>query len=464
MLKRLLPLVVLPALLSGCASTDPRPAFDDTAALIKGRHPGQLAFRPQGAIADAQAARVEQILAAPLSADGAAELALLRNPFLRARLEDLGIAQADLAQATRLANPGVSFELLRGNGENSRTTALAADVVDWLTLPLRKKVAAAALERTKLEVGQALLETVAAARSAFIDFQAHALLVERLEKIEAIDRAAADYAQALFTAGNLTAIERANSEAAWAETRAELVAARGALAVSREALIQVCALEPTVVWHADMLATSITWAAPDTATLETLAVEQRLDLDAAQWAIATLEAALRLKRATRLLPVGVELGVKRERETDGLKLTGPTLDVHLPIFDLGKAGVARLEAELAQARWQQIGLEARARSEVRLALGALATAAELVELHQKTLVPRRLEVLEGTLLEYNAMLVGTFDVLTAKRLEIAAEKGLVEALRAFWHGRVALETALGGSLPASASPASNHQDHQHEGT
>jgi cobalt-zinc-cadmium efflux system outer membrane protein len=162
--------------------------------------------------------------------------------------------------------------------------------------------------------------------------------------------------------------------------------------------------------------------------------------------VDALGRALALTRRTRLAPLGIEVGVEREREPDGVDLTGPVLELRLPLFDTGKASVARLESELARARWQLAALEGQARSEVRERLAELAAGRELVALHREVLLPRRREVLQGTLLEHNQMVVGTFDVLVARQREIAAEAGAVEALADYWTAWYELERAVGVPL------------------
>jgi cobalt-zinc-cadmium efflux system outer membrane protein len=76
-------------------------------------------------------------------------------------------------------------------------------------------------------------------------------------------------------------------------------------------------------------------------------------------------------------------------------------------------------------------------------------------------------------LEYNAMLAGVFQLLVAKRDEIDAGRGYIEALRDYWIARCDLERAVGGELalaetpPASAVPAPpsqrKHHEHHHHG-
>jgi outer membrane protein, heavy metal efflux system len=440
--------------LSGCATTDPRGAFQSTRDRLAGRHPGEAVWlRLDGDRAAAE--KVSQILAAPLTPDAAAEVALLRNPDLQAMLEKLGIAQADLAQATRLANPGVSFTVLEGGGGSQRTVAVVADLVDWLVRPLRRKVAAAELERTKLEVGQALLEAVAEARRTLLRYQAAEQLSERLAQIEEIERAAADYAAALFKAGNLPALERASAEAGWAETHAERRRAEAERARRREAVTLALGLSGDQAWSAAAGLEPPRQETLDVATLEQAALDSRLDLAAGRWAVDVLDRALALHKKTRLLPLGAELGVESERELDGTRLTGPTVEVRLPIFDTGKASTARLGAELARARWQLTALEGAARSEVRRQAADLDAARELFLLYRDTILPLRREILERTLSEYNQMLIGTFEVLHARRQEIEAERQAIEALADYWEARVELERAVGAPLPQATIPQEN---------
>lgn len=439
--------------LAGCASADPAATVAATGRTLAEKGiPGVDWRRDDGAASEAMT-RSRELLAAPLDPDGAARVALLRSPALQATLAELGIAQADLAQATRLANPGFEFATLSGGGETTKSMGLFADVVDWLTQPLRRKLAEAELERVKLEVAAAVIDQVSEAKLALVDLQAAEAMVARLAVIEQIDRAAADYAQALRAAGNLTELERTNSEAGWAETHAELLAARAEAARRREAVVRALGLSGVEAWTAAPLASPpAPRAADDEAlgALEAIAVRERLDLAAARWAVDALERARTLHRRTRWMPVGVELGVEREREADGTRLTGPTVELALPIFDTGAASLARHDAEIARARAQLAALEGVVRSEAREKARDLAAAAERARHLAATVVPLRLQALELTLREYNQMVAGTFAVLVAKQEQLDAERAHVEAVAEAWMAAIELERALGTFAAAAA--------------
>jgi outer membrane protein, heavy metal efflux system len=444
--------------LSGCASVDPGGSLDELHKLTRERSQLAAPWLHDDATRAEATKRSRELLAEPLDGDAAAELALLNAPTLQARLEELGVAQADLAQAALLANPTFGASVLkpsRGSG-SKRTASLEIQVLDWLVQPLRRRVAEAELVRVRYEIGAALLDAAAEARLALLDLQTREQLAERLAAGEEVDGAAVEFARELEKAGNLTALEVARARAAHAKTRADLAEARRETRRAREAVHRALGLPgEETAWTAAPLPEEPP-AADLTAfdDLERLAAERRLDLEAARAAVDGLGRALALKKKTRFLPVGLDVGVETERELDGLRLTGPTVVLQLPLFDTGRAGVARLEAELRRARWQLAALTLQARSEVREKHADLAAARERTAICRDELLPASAEVLDLTLRHYNMMLLGTFDVLAARQRQVEAERGCIEALSDAWEARIALERAVGTRLDG-AGPEKN---------
>jgi cobalt-zinc-cadmium efflux system outer membrane protein len=142
------------------------------------------------------------------------------------------------------------------------------------------------------------------------------------------------------------------------------------------------------------------------------------------------------------------LGVSSERDADGNIRTGPTFQFAPPIFNQGQGKIARGEAQLRQSEDRLEALAAEIRSEVRERRGHLAAMYELAVTYRDHLLPERDQILQLTLLHYNAMSVGAFDLLQARQNEIAAQRGYAEALRDFWIARAELERAVGGSFHA----------------
>ncbi len=266
--------------------------------------------------------------------------------------------------------------------------------------------------------------------------------------------AAAELARRQRDAGNLEVREVALFEAADAQALVDLTRAQLDEGEARERLNVLLGLSGSATdWKASLHLPPLPAADPDPAGLERRAIEQRLDIGAARFGVDLVGRALALKRGTRFFPVGIEVGLNQEKDTDGTRLRGPQLAIALPIFDTGAASIARLEAEQRRAQRQLEQLAIEIRSEVRLARDRLIGSRALVETHEGTLLPKRREVLEQTLLHYNMMLLGVYDLLLARREETEAGQAATAARRDYWIARVRLERAVGGELADLAAPA-----------
>src|SRR5687767_12748108 len=106
-------LALAAAFLGGCATFSADGGFGavETAARERGVKQEIKWVRNNGD-ADQVEAAIRKLLAAPLTVDGAVQVALLNNRGLQATYAELGIAEADLVQAGRMRNPGFRFERL----------------------------------------------------------------------------------------------------------------------------------------------------------------------------------------------------------------------------------------------------------------------------------------------------------------------------------------------------------------
>ena len=64
--------------------------------------------------------------------------------------------------------------------------------------------------------------------------------------------------------------------------------------------------------------------------------------------------------------------------------------------------------------------------------------------YRETLLPVRERVVSESLLQYNAMNLGVFELLTARRNLIDTARAYVEALRDFWVAHATLEQIAAG--------------------
>src|SRR5437763_4476551 len=90
-------------LLAGCATMSQDGGFSSVQGLAKERIGADLRLVRTEADASHLRAEITQRLAEPLTVDQAVAIAVLANPGLQATYADLGIAESDLVQATRLS-------------------------------------------------------------------------------------------------------------------------------------------------------------------------------------------------------------------------------------------------------------------------------------------------------------------------------------------------------------------------
>lgn len=443
MILRILASITSIALLAGCASVDPNPAFADLAKTVHLRTGKRVQWN-RGGPADAQAQQaIVSLLHPPLTAESAVQIALLNNRNLHATYEELGIAQADLVEAGLLKNPIFTFER-RFPGQAMELDVLK-EFIEILLLPVRKHIARAQFEAAKLRVGQEVLNLAGEVRAAFYEHQGDQQLVDLRKTVVDATARSAEMALKINQAGNLKNLDLANEQASHTQATIELAKAQSAAARSREKLNKLMGVFGTQTnWT---VAPRLPELPPrdSSGDLETRAIQQRLDLAAARQDYIAIARSAGIVRLDAILERG-EIGAHYERETSGEYSVGPSVNLPLPIFNQGQPAVARGGAKLRQAQQRYLALAADIRSDVRAARDRMILARREADYVKSTALPTRTRVTEESQLEYNAMQLSPFQLLQAKQEEVRTGADYVEALRDYWTARAELEKAVGGSL------------------
>ena len=136
--------------LAGCASFSKDGGLDAVSTLTSERIGQDIRLQRSAPPTPAVQAELAQLLRQPLSADSAVRVALLNNRGLHASLLELGVAEADLVQAGRMANPSIGFSRMSGGGETEIERSVMFDLVGLLTIPLRRDIEARRFEGAKL--------------------------------------------------------------------------------------------------------------------------------------------------------------------------------------------------------------------------------------------------------------------------------------------------------------------------
>jgi cobalt-zinc-cadmium efflux system outer membrane protein len=322
--------------------------------------------------------RVASLLAEPLTAESAVQIALLRNQRLQADLALLGIAQADLVQAGLFKNPVFSGTLRWAPGsQRTFDFEIAQDFLNIVLTPLRVSVAEKELEAVEQQVIRSIIQLALKTRQAVIRYQSALQQVELWESVLEAQEASYELALRMGESGNLNNVEVTNERVLLEQSRIDATAAAMREGTERERVNQLLGLWGTNTnWTTDPRLPELPEQWGTDPEIEQTVVAASRELKTGQ---ARLEAAAKrvgLEQILQALPM-IEIGgsveaekergptlVRRQRlNREKLELGddvepvewwgGPSLTVPIPIFDLGHAAKARALAEL-QRMWDQL--------------------------------------------------------------------------------------------------------------
>jgi cobalt-zinc-cadmium efflux system outer membrane protein len=396
---------------------------------------------------------IDELLLEPLSPNGAVRIAMLRSPKLLQEYARLGLARADVLEATQLSNPGIS--LLRQNenrgGGVERTLEISLPLIDLIVLPIRKKLAHADFERARFDIAQALFDIALNVESAWYSYVGAQQVADMRTAIANTAQVSADLAERFYAAGNITELQLNQERAAASEARIEAGAAKVKAEETRLTLNNLMGLDSNESsWKAlDRLPLPVTQE-DEPIKLIDMAHERNLQLLAARQQVLVMQTAYQSTRHWRWLG-GTEIGYERKINSDGSRLSGPSLHFELPIFNQGQAKLSRSQAFLAQAQARLRKTELSIENSIRANANTVRTYRDTISIFRDSLIPQRKTVLMRSQQEHNFMLIGAFELLQAKSKEYKAYQGYLEAIRDYWKTRVELTRSVGERLPSDAS-------------
>lgn len=234
--------------LAGCATTPPDHGFAELDSAVRQRTGMAVTWNHGAGAGQASSDVARSILSRPLRPEGAVQVALLRNRGLQASFADIGLAEADLAQAGLLQNPVLDTSLRfpdRLYGITDVAVALSENLLNLILLPARQQVAAAQAESVRFRVAAAVLDLVADVRTAYWRLRADQAVAILLRDRVAASDAAASLAARLHQAGNISELDLAREQADAETTRVEYADALAAGASDREELNRLMGLFET---------------------------------------------------------------------------------------------------------------------------------------------------------------------------------------------------------------------------
>ena len=336
--------------------------------------------------------RINALLSAPLSSDAAVEMALLSNPRLRIALAELGVAEADLVQAGRLRNPGVSFGRLSGNGEVEIDRAIMFDLSGLLSMPLRRAIEERRFAQTQLQTALQIVRLATDTRRAYFQAVAAQQSLLYMQQVDQAAQASSELADRMTKAGNWGKLEQAREQAFRYEVAVQLARAEHNVNASHERLVRLLGLGDR--HHALKLPERL----PDLPValrrveeIETQALAQRLDVQVAKLDTESTAKSLGLTRATRFVNA-FEVGYQNKSASNAALAQGYQVEFSLPLFDWGQTRVRRAENIYMRSFYRSTDVALQARSEAREGYAAYRTNFAIARQYRDEIIPARKRV------------------------------------------------------------------------
>lgn len=306
-------------LLSGCASFSPDGGMSVVTATVS-KDLGKEASA-QRTPEESESARnvTKQLLAKPLSADAAVQIALLNNRGLQAAYNELAISEARAVEASLPPNPAISLSRIAGSVEVEVERKIVANVLALATLPVRSEIAAARFRQAQIIALSETLRIAADTRRAYYRAVAARELAEFLAQAQSGAETAAKFATRLGETGGMNKLDQAREQVFYADLTAQLAATRQRAASEREALIRAMGL-----WGGDLAFKTAAALPPlplrpqSLPGIEIEAVRRHVDLQIGRIELDALAKSYGLTRATRFINVldaGLAGKTTREKAT-----------------------------------------------------------------------------------------------------------------------------------------------------
>lgn len=461
-------LLLTSVILTSCVNIPKDAGFSDVVELSAPMLPAPAEWVGE-TISELEASdRVSALLSAPLTEASVAEITVLANKDLRATLYGLKASRGDLVDQASIPNPFITALFVDEPGSTSEdcfgnltrfdipmggSLGVHYPILDLLFLPKTIKAAEADFNAAKFGSVRQMVDYTYKARLNFYEAMAAKQMLGLAEQSHKATETSANAAQALYDAGNIPEVDLNREKLFAAQMQVQLMLAQRRANMAKHRLVQAMGLPPDKVASVKLEGRLRN---PSREELEPLSIQSIIDrnLELKHREALMGAAGKRMGLKNVMSFVGdVELETELERHDGAYEYVGG-IGFELPIFNFGQgrreASRARLEMMAQRYEAQMYRLDSTA----AMLYDDLGTSRDSILTQRQRVLPLSNKVLQGMQLEYNAMQIGVFDLLAAKREQLAAGIAYVDALEDYWKTRAAYEYLLAGGSPEVTGPSS----------
>ncbi len=385
----------------------------------------------------------------------ARQLALQHSTRVAGILLELGIHEATAVQKQLLENPGIGLSMMRpeDGGRWKVEFSLSLGLVDWLSRQQRQAVSVAEIAVWQMQAWQRLSDELTDVANHWLQAVAAQQKLQSHRELYESALVAADFAQLLFDAGNISELELLGSQSIVAQRQAQQINAE--LDAAKKANQLKLALgfgHETLITIPDQLPVmdQLSPGAPASQSSELLQLAQeyqpallltRREAERSERELATAVRRINLRQS------GLEL--MSERESSGEHQRGLALSLTVPVFDNGDTELSALQGRVQlslnhhQQRLQQTSVL------IQNALSDIQIYRQQIDLLTENELPRYQRMMQLSLQEYNFMLRGTFELLTVADRVLDAKLRHIDASEHYWRAWTTLENLVGTHIQES---------------
>jgi cobalt-zinc-cadmium efflux system outer membrane protein len=383
---------------------------------------------------------------AQVSLQEAVQLALQRNPTLRAREREHEATRANEITAGLRPNPTASYaaEQLGSSGvDPQHTVALSQTIETGGKRRRRIESAQAATRVSDFELADVRRQVVAQVKKAFTDLlvaeatgKLAAENLASLDEVERVNRLRAEKGEIAEVELLRIQVQRFAFERDLADARQAGQAAKIALrtAVGPAALAEDFAVDGDLAFRDVVL---------DRERLVQQSLVRRPDVLAAEAGRDRARADVNLAQANAWWDFAPQVQYQRIGQDNTF---GVGISIPLRVFDRNQGEIARTRAEVDRADHLRDAAVNQARSEAETALAAVATEREKVLRLRDLYLPRAQRARDTVEFAYQRGGLSVLDLLDAQRTYRETALEHVRALGNYWNAVYQLEAAVGSSL------------------
>ncbi len=476
-------------LLTSCASVNHRPELQSADQAMQSATGVKTTWADLPGLKELEAGPNDLV-----SLDKVIELVLTNNRSLRADLEVIGQAKADLVQAGLLSNPilSVMTGLPEGGGRADVAFGLSKDFADLWLIPSRKRAAQAMVQQRVLSFTDTAIMLLTEAKTNYYGLQYQSAAADLQEQNLRVLQESMEIAQARLRAGDTTQLDVNLVRARYVEAQLELLQLHSEYRVTQRTLLRLMGVSAAPdTWQPDRLKLDDPPPAfgLDETTLVEAALLQRLDVQAARWEVEAAVAEFDQQRR-RVIP-SLTLGLsgdrferramadrdiladtarssirsgrltapeiqsaaerRKERRQEIDLILGPSIEVPLPIFDQNQAQIAKTQFRARELQQRSEEVEQRVVEGVRSAFTQRRLAEERAGLYRDSLVPLQETNLSLARMAYQSGKESILTVLVAQEALIRTRLGYAAAIRDLAVSEANLERQLAGRIPQAGT-------------